>query len=34
MDSLNEKYRPIKLWIILIVLIAFGTLFGGFLMDG
>ena len=29
-----KKYRPIKLWIILIILIAFGVLFGVFLMDG
>ncbi len=29
-----KKYRPIKLWIILLVLIVFGVLFGGFLMDG
>ena len=29
-----KKYRPIKLWIILLILITVGILFGGFLMDG
>lgn len=29
-----KKYRPIKLWIILLFLISFGVLFGVFLMDG
>ena len=29
-----KRYRPIKLWIILLILIAFGVLIGGFLMDG
>ena len=29
-----KKYRPIKLWIILLILIAVGVLLGGFLMEG
>ena len=29
-----KKYRPIKLLLILLALIAFGVLFGAFLMDG
>lgn len=29
-----KKYRPIKLWIVLLILIFIGILLGGFLMDG
>ena len=29
-----KKYRPIKLWLILLLVTVFGGILGGFLMDG